>query len=222
MAASFVTLAREHRAEIREKNSRFIATAIPARDEMEARTGIEKVRSEFPDATHHCWAYALQGGRAGPVERCHDAGEPAGTAGPPILQAIRGAGLCDAVVVVTRYFGGIKLGRGGLARAYRAAAASALAGTATVTLVARDRLRVSLPIALDGEARHIVARHGGHVESAAYDDPRRSVLDTIVPHDARGRLENDLKTLTHGDAAVEEIAPPGAGPSAGPAKTSPA
>src|SRR2546426_1701692 len=87
---------------------------------MEARAAIEKVRSEFPDATHHCWAYALHGGRAGPVERCHDAGEPGGTAGPPILQAIRGAGLRDVVVVVTRYFGGTKLGKGGLARAYRA------------------------------------------------------------------------------------------------------
>ena len=107
MTPLFVTLARAHRAEIREKNSRFIATAIPARDETEARVAIGKVRSEFPDATHHCWAYALHGGRAGSIERCHDAGEPGGTAGPSILQAIRSAGLRDVVVVVTRYFGEI-------------------------------------------------------------------------------------------------------------------
>src|SRR2546422_10097180 len=128
MAASFVTLAREHRAEIRDKNSRFIATAIPARDEMEARAGIEKVRSEFPDATHHCWAYALQGGRAGPVERCHDAGEPGGTAGPSILQALRGAGVRDVVVPGTRDLGVTQLGKRGLARAYRAATPRARKG----------------------------------------------------------------------------------------------
>src|SRR2546428_13856169 len=92
MAASFVTLTREHRAEIREKNSRFIATAIPARDEMEARAGIEKGRSEFPDATHHCWAYALQAGRAAPLERRPDPGGRGGRAGPPLLQAARRAG----------------------------------------------------------------------------------------------------------------------------------
>ena len=216
------TLTGKVRAETREKGSRFIATAFPARGAEEASAGIEAVRSEFPDATHHAWAYVLSARGPDPPERHHDAGEPAGTAGPPILQAIRGAGLCDAVVVVTRYFGGIKLGRGGLARAYRAAASSALAAAATVTLIPRARLRVSLPIALDGEARHIVARHGGHVESAAYDDPRRSVLDTIVPRDARGRLENDLKTLAHGDAAVEQIDSPAAGPSTGSLKTSPA
>ena len=216
------TLTGKVRAETREKGSRFIATAFPARGAEEASAGIEAVRSEFPDATHHAWAYVLSARGPDPPERHHDAGEPAGTAGPPILQAIRGAGLCDAVVVVTRYFGGIKLGRGGLARAYRAAASSALAAAATVTLIPRARLRVSLPIALDGEARHIVARHGGHVESAAYDDPRRSVLDTIVPRDARGRLENDLKTLAHGDAAVEQIDSPAAGPSGGSLKTSPA
>src|SRR2546426_1910159 len=216
------TLTGKVRAETREKGPRFIATAFPARGAEEASAGIEAVRSEFPDATHHAWAYVLSARGPDPPERHHDAGEPAGTAGPPILQAIRGAGLGDAVVVVTRYFGGIKLGRGGLARAYRAAASSALAAAATVTLIPRARLRVSLPIALDGEARHIVARHGGQVESAAYDDPRRSVLETIVPRDARGRLENDLKTLAHGDAAVEEIHPPVAGPSGGPLKTSPA
>src|SRR6266700_152472 len=125
-----LTLAGTVRAETREKGSRFIVTGFPVGSAGAARAGIAAVRSEFPDATHHCWAYVLAGQGPEPRERHHDAGEPAGTAGPPILQAIRGAGLCDAVVIVTRYFGGIKLGRGGLARAYRAAAASVLAEAA--------------------------------------------------------------------------------------------
>ena len=216
------TLAGTVRVETRERGSRFIATAFPAGGAEEARAGIEAVRSELPDATHHCWAYILAGPGPKPPERHHDAGEPAGTAGPPILQAIRGAGLCDAVVVVARYFGGIRLGRGGLARAYRAAAATALAAAPTVPVVARARLRVSLPIALDGEARHLVSRHGGRVESAVYDDPRRSVLEALVPRAARALLENDLMTLTRGAAAVDEVDPRAPGPPAAPAKNPPA
>ncbi len=205
MAASFVTLARAHRAEIRDKNSRFIATAIPARDETEARAAIGKVRSEFPDATHHCWAYALHGGRAGSVERCHDAGEPGGTAGPSILQAIRGAGLRDVVVVVTRYFGGTKLGKGGLARAYRAATARALQGAFTVAVVPAGRVLVGVPLSLDGETRHLVARHGGRVESFSYEDPARCVLFVTMPLEARARLRDDLQALTRGDARIVDL-----------------
>ena len=201
------TLVQRHRVETREKRSRFIATAFPARDEAGARAGIEAIREEFPDATHHCWAYVLMGpgDDTEPLERWHDAGEPAGTGGPPIRQAIRGAGLSNTVVVVTRYFGGTRLGKGGLARAYRGAAALALASAPSVAAVRQGRLRLSVPIALDGETRHLVARHGGRVESAAYDDPRRAVLLACVPADALGPLRDDLQALAKGDAAVAEV-----------------
>jgi putative IMPACT (imprinted ancient) family translation regulator len=108
-------------------------------------------------------------------------------------------------VAVTRYFGGTRLGKGGLARAYRAAAALALASVPSVAAVRQSRLRLSVPIALDGEARHLVARHGGRVESAAYDDPRRAVLLACVPADARDPLRHDVKALARGDAAVDDI-----------------
>ena len=205
MAASILTLARAHRAETREKGSRFVATAIPVRDAEGARAALDGVRGEFPDATHHCWASVIQGGGAEPEERCHDAGEPGGTAGPPILQAIRGAGLMNVVVVVTRFFGGTKLGKGGLARAYRAAAARALEGAPAVPDVRMDRLLISVPLPLDGEARHLVARHAGRVESSSYDDPARSVLRITVPVEARGRLQGDLQGLAKGDALVRDL-----------------
>jgi len=205
VSASFVTLARAQRAETREKGSRFIATAIPADDEQKARLAIEAVRSEFPDATHHCWAYAIQSGRAVPEERCHDAGEPGGTAGPPILQAIRGAGLRDVIVVVTRYFGGTKLGKGGLARAYRVAAARALEGAPTLAVVPVSRLVVDVPLSLDGETRHLVARHAGRVESSSYDDPPRCVLRVVVPVDRRGQFRSDLQALARGEARLRDI-----------------
>lgn len=104
--------------------------------------------------------------------------------------------------MVTRYFGGTRLGKGGLARAYRGAAALALAAAPSVLAVRESRLRVSVPIALDGETRHLVARHGGRVEEAAYDDPRRAVLLARVPADSAGALREDLQALAKGDASV--------------------
>lgn len=103
--------------------SRFIASAAPVRDEAAARAFVERVREEFPDATHHCWAVRI----ARPsLERANDAGEPSGSAGRPILSAMIGRDVVDACVVVTRYFGGTKLGVGGLVRAYGRAAAAVL------------------------------------------------------------------------------------------------
>jgi uncharacterized YigZ family protein len=192
------------RAETKEKGSRFIATAVPACDEEEARLAIETVRSEFPDATHHCWGMSVEGRRGERVERTHDAGEPKGTAGPPILQAIHSAGLANLVVVVTRYFGGTRLGKGGLARAYRAAAAQALREAPRVTSVPMSRLLISVPLRLDGEARHLLARHGGRVDSSTYD-AERSVLRASVPAGSRDRLADELQEIARGQARLEEI-----------------
>ena len=103
------------RSETVINKSRFIACACHVRTEEEARTFIAEIRKEFPDSTHVCTAYAL---KQNDIQRSSDNGEPAGTAGIPILEAIRHAGLTDTCVAVVRYFGGIKLGTGGLARAY--------------------------------------------------------------------------------------------------------
>lgn len=100
------------------KNSRFIATAAPVEDLERAEQFVESVRAEFPDATHHTYAYRIGAG-ASLLERAFDDREPAGTAGLPMLQLLQGKGLSDLAVVGTRYFGGIKLGIGGLTRAYR-------------------------------------------------------------------------------------------------------
>ena len=100
----------ESRAEIRERGSVFLAAIAPAADEAAAKAFLARLQKELPDATHHCWAWRLG---APPRERGADAGEPAGTAGVPILQVLRGAGLSDAMAVVARWFGGIKLGKGG-------------------------------------------------------------------------------------------------------------
>ncbi len=103
------------RSETVINKSRFITCARPVKTEAEARAFIAEIRKEFPDSTHVCTAYVLSDRD---IQRSSDNGEPAGTAGVPILEAIRHAGLTDTCAAVVRYFGGIKLGTGGLARAY--------------------------------------------------------------------------------------------------------
>ncbi len=111
--------------ELKLKGSRFLAQAFAADAEEAARGQVDALRRRYHDATHHCWALRLFT-TSDPLERAEDDGEPSGTAGLPILQSLQRANLYDALVVVTRYFGGVKLGRGGLVRAYGDAARMAL------------------------------------------------------------------------------------------------
>ncbi len=194
----FETVSGPYRSELREKGSRFIASVRPAGDAGAAQEELETVRREYPDATHHCWAYRIA---ATPhdLERSHDDGEPAGTAGAPILQAIRTSGLINLLVVVTRYFGGTRLGKGGLARAYRDSAREALAGAPRIRAVRECRLRLHGPVERVGEVRHLIARCGGTVLGETYGDDGEAQLAILVPSAAEGGLREGLVTLTRGD-----------------------
>jgi uncharacterized YigZ family protein len=119
------------------KGSRFIARVFPVSDEGEVTEIIRLVQSEYPDATHHCWAWRLH---EEDRSRCSDDGEPGGSAGRPILAQIRGHELAGLLVVVTRYFGGTKLGVGGLIRAYGGTAGQALDRAERITHYARERI----------------------------------------------------------------------------------
>lgn len=138
---SYLTLARTAHASIEVKRSRFLATLEPVADEAAARAVVERMRREHWDARHHCSAFVL--GADGSVQRSSDDGEPAGTAGAPMLEVLRGAGVSDTVAVVTRWFGGVLLGAGGLVRAYGDAVRAGLeeAGTLRRTLL-REQLLV--------------------------------------------------------------------------------
>lgn len=119
------------------KNSRFLAFVSPASSEDAANDFIAQVKASLSDARHHCWAYVVR--QPERIKRSDD-GEPGGSAGSPILQAIQGRGLTDTVVVVVRYFGGVKLGVGGLIRAYGGAAAQALDRAELVTVTPKRSL----------------------------------------------------------------------------------
>lgn len=137
-----LTLERRASAEMTERKSVFIGTAAPITTEEEARALIEEMRRTYHDATHNVYAYMLNGGA---VARYSDDGEPQGTAGVPVLNVLKMSGATDLCVVVTRYFGGILLGAGGLVRAYSAAAKLALdtAGIVAMTDFAIVRIRCS-------------------------------------------------------------------------------
>ena len=118
------TIAHDGRYELEIKRSRFVCTVARVASEDEARAALDQRRREFPDANHHCFAYVI--GDRGERQKSSDDGEPAGTAGVPILEAIRRHGVVDTLAVVARFFGGTKLGTGGLIRAYGSAVSGAI------------------------------------------------------------------------------------------------
>ena len=171
--AAYTAPAGVAEAEIREKGSVFLAVVAPAATEEEARAVLEGLARRFPDATHHCWAWRLGEDAR---ERSADAGEPAGTAGMPILQVLRGAGLSDAVAVVVRWFGGTKLGKGGLARAYSAATREALAGLPVAARVPTVEVEVAVPYERVGAVKRLIHPPAVELVSEEYGERARLVL----------------------------------------------
>ncbi|MGC8120281.1 YigZ family protein [Marinobacter sp. VGCF2001] len=150
------------------KKSRFIARIYPVSDRDEVRACVEQAHRDFPDARHVCWGYQI--GRPGSAAEAamNDDGEPSGTAGKPILGVIQHKDMGDVLVIVIRYFGGIKLGAGGLVRAYAGAAESVLSAVGRVVQQARVRATVELGFADEQPLRHWSEGHEGCLESVSY------------------------------------------------------
>lgn len=161
-----------------EKRSRFIGTVRLARTVLDAREAIRSVGALRPDANHHCWAY-----RVGlpPCEYYSDAGEPSGTAGKPILGAILRAGTTHTVVVVTRYFGGIKLGVRGLIEAYGAAARKALEAAGSVLRVATRTALIQVAYEEQGNLRFFLKDLGVEAETLICRYEERVIMEVPVP-----------------------------------------
>ncbi|MBQ6847624.1 MAG: YigZ family protein [Clostridia bacterium] len=128
----FLTIKNESKSEYIEKRSKFLGTAFPCKTEAEALNIIDSVKTKYWDARHNCYAFIVDEGR---TSRFSDDGEPHGTAGKPILEVINGKKLVNVLVVVTRYFGGVLLGTGGLVRAYTTATKEALENATTVEMI---------------------------------------------------------------------------------------
>jgi uncharacterized YigZ family protein len=154
--------AREERNETTVANSRFIASVAPAFSVDEARQFISRIKHEFADATHNVPAFVIGHG-ASTITHCSDDGEPSGTAGRPALAVLSGSGLGDVVVVVTRYFGGTKLGTGGLVRAYSDAVRQVLAFLPRARKVPTYRLMIVAPYSWYERLRFLVEAHTGQI-----------------------------------------------------------
>lgn len=186
-------------AEHRVKGSRFIAVAHPVADLEQAAGYREGERRRFHDATHHVVAASL---RTGDV-RFDDDGEPAGTAGRPVLAAIERAGIADVAVIVTRYFGGTKLGTGGLGRAYGAAADLALARTPARTVVAGRRVLLRFAYSDTGAVTRALEAAGAKRLREGYGDVAE--LEVSLPVSGVAALRFDIAEATGGRADLTEL-----------------
>lgn len=189
------TLVRTERFEQEIKKSRFLAQAAPADSEEEARRFIAE--SSMPDAGHNCWAL-----RVGDVYRFSDDGEPGGTAGRPILQAIEGQEMDRVAVVVSRWFGGILLGAGGLVRAYGGTAASCLKAAARDPIVAYATLSVACAFADEARIRSSLGGFPGtRVETTGFT-PDGVQLHVTLPRDRADAFIRLVTDISRGQAAV--------------------
>lgn len=161
------------------KRSRFIATLRRVDSESEARAVIAEVRHSFPDARHHCSAFVVEEPGASLIERSNDDGEPSGTAGTPMLEALRGSRVTNVVCVVTRYFGGVLLGTGGLARAYADAVHAVLDDAPRVVVVRWPRHCLRVDFGEVGRLQQALLAAGAVLEDAQYDS--EAVLVVSAP-----------------------------------------
>jgi len=192
-----LTLAAAQTFEAEIKQSRFLARAARADGRAAALGFLETVREAR--ANHNCWAY-----RVGQDYRFSDDGEPGGTAGQPILRAIEGQGLDHTVVVVARWFGGIKLGAGGLVRAYGGTAAECLRLAQRVELHPLLEVRVAVPFDLLGVLYPILEQHGVERSAESYSAEGLS-LELRVREDRAAALEDALRDATRGRAQITVI-----------------
>ena len=189
-------------AEYIEKKSRFLGGVYPVTSEQEAKEILERVRKQHYDARHNCWCYILKSGQ----KRYSDDGEPQGTAGQPMLNVFEREGVVDVLCVVTRYFGGILLGAGGLCRAYTKAAKDALDAAGISKMQPWLRQQITVSYALFERAKLLIAAQEGTVEDAQY---RAEILMTYrIPEGADERLRTALREASSGSVVpslLEEI-----------------
>jgi uncharacterized YigZ family protein len=209
VAAEYPIPAAVHRAEQVIERSRFIATVAHAPTVDDARAFIDAIRAEYPDATHNCWAYV-----AGPPGDTRaigmsDDGEPHGTAGRPMLDVLLHSGTGEVAAVVTRYYGGVKLGKGGLVRAYGGAVQHALASLPLKLRVLRRTVRISVSYADVEALRRLLGDAGAEVADERYGEDVQYIA--ALPTAQIAEFERELADRTAGRARVESQGDEGTG-----------
>jgi uncharacterized YigZ family protein len=200
--ASYPVPLHEVRSELTISNSRFISTLAPAFSVEQAKTFIQRIKTEFPDATHHVPLYLIGHGDS-MIAHCSDAGEPSGTAGRPALAVLRGSRLGDVAVVITRYFGGTKLGTGGLVRAYSQAVRLVVDSVPRAEKVLIYTVRLVIPYPYLERVRLLVTAHSGTLVDESFTaDVSLTARLSVEKFPA---FQSDLSDLTRGQIQAEII-----------------
>ncbi|SFD11413.1 YigZ family protein [Clostridium uliginosum] len=181
---SYITIRNLGEDSFEEKKSEFIGYAKRVESDEEAKAFVTEIKNMHKQATHNCWAYVV--GKNMNIQRYSDDGEPQGTAGIPILEVMKKSGTTDCAIVVTRYFGGVLLGTGGLTRAYTKGASIAIKSAGIVEKVLGLRIRLEMDYDLFGKVQYICGQNFWHIEDTEYTDKvvayilaEKTIIETI-------------------------------------------
>ncbi len=188
MAEGYQVPAEAIRTEINIKKSRFVTTALLAATVTDARERMADLRAQMPRANHHVYAFRIGFGNS-ITEGMSDDGEPSGTAGPPTLAVVRGSGIGDILLVTARYFGGTKLGTGGLVRAYTASAQMAIAELKTELKVEKRTLGMDMPYSFYNLVQRLIAAHQGTIVDEVFDEEILVIASFVESDAARFAIE---------------------------------
>ena len=202
MLERYKTVYQGKSGEIIEKKSRFIATVRLVENEEEALSFIEEMKKKYWNATHNCFAYVI--GEHRETVRCSDDGEPSGTAGKPMLDVLLGEEMYNTAVVVTRYFGGVLLGTGGLVRAYSGAVQAGLAASTVIEKHHGISLQVTTDYTGIGKIQYIAGERSLPILDSEYTD--KVVLKLLVPDDQVEEVKKAITEGTNGRAGLEKDA----------------
>lgn len=199
--SSYTILQNPIAATSSEKNSEFLTFLHPVGSREEAMMEVDKYRAKYPDASHVCWAYIIGSTRQPHTQAFSDDGEPSGTAGKPILHVLTERGAGNALAVVVRYFGGVKLGAGGLVRAYSAAVAGAVRQAELSQVTARVAVTIVADFAHEVKIRYLVSQYEGELTEVTYGS--RVTAKIQLPANQVAPLTEQLTNETRGQARIQ-------------------
>ena len=196
----YSSIQQETSAQLKVEGSRFIADAFPVEDEESAKRTLEAIRKKYFDATHHCFAYVIGMGKK--IVRYSDDGEPSGTAGIKIYNAIQSKNLSDILVIVTRYFGGTKLGVGGLGRAYFESAEAGLGKAKLISKAVMRELTVAFPFSETNPVMNVINMQKLTITKTDYEEGRSLLTLNVLPS-RLSSIETLLTNATKGNAVIQ-------------------
>lgn len=197
----YKTLYKNGKIEIEISKSKFIASSFPIQTQDQAIDLIEEISILYKDATHNCYAYVVSNDTL--VEKFSDDGEPSGTAGLPILQIIKNKELVNTLIIVTRYFGGIKLGKGGLVRAYSKAALETILDAKIVTMKKHSIYKLTIDYSYKKILDKIVSEQNLSIDNFNYSD--KITLEIAVEIDKEDKILSKLNDVTKGQIKIKKI-----------------